>query len=66
MSLSNIERMDVNLLYSIVNMKLRNDYNDLEDLCLSMDIDRGQLLSRLESAGFCYSSSLARFTQQCA
>lgn len=66
MSLSNIERMDVNLLYSIVNMKLRNDFNDLDDLCLSMDIDRGVLESRLQSAGFCYSASLIRFTQQCA
>lgn len=66
MNLTNIERMDVNLLYSIVNMKLRNDYKGLEDLCLSMDIDRGALESRLESAGFSYCRDLSRFTQQCA
>ncbi len=64
MNITNIERMDANLLYSIVNMKLRNEFSDLEDLCLSMDIDRGNLVSRLASAGFNYSPSLSRFTQQ--
>ncbi|HEY9198013.1 MAG TPA: DUF4250 domain-containing protein [Gammaproteobacteria bacterium] len=61
MKRSDVQRMDVNLLYSIVNMKLRNDYADLDDLVRSMDIDRAELETRLGEAGYLYSADVKQF-----
>ncbi len=66
MSINNMETMDINLLFSIVNMKLRNDFADLDDLCLGMDLDREALQSRLKTAGFEYASHLKRFNKSSA
>ena len=33
--LENYKKMDVNMLLSIVNMKLRNESQTLEDLCVT-------------------------------
>lgn len=61
MKRSDVQRMDVNLLYSIVNMKLRNDYADLDDLARSLDIDRAKLEARLGAAGYVYSPEVNQF-----
>ena len=45
---------DPNLLYSYLNMKLRDFYPSLESLCEDMDIDQAALLAGLEAAGFSY------------
>lgn len=45
---------DTNILLSIVNMKLRDSYSDIDELCASEDIDKTELISRLHSAGFEY------------
>ena len=42
------------MLMSVINMKLRDFYPSLDDLCEDMDIDRAELVSALESAGFEY------------
>ena len=42
---------DPYMLLSIVNMKLRDEYPDLDDLCASMDIDRSELTERLSTIG---------------
>lgn len=43
------------MLLSMVNMKLRDGaYDSLEDLCLSLGIDKTDLESRLAQAGFTY------------
>lgn len=47
---------DPNMLLSIVNMKLRDEYSDLDELCASMDIDKETLTRTLSSAGFEYNS----------
>ena len=49
------------MLLSMVNMKLRDEYADLDDLCASLDIDREALVSRLAEAGFSYSPALNQF-----
>jgi hypothetical protein len=61
MKRSDVQRMDVHLLYSIVNMKLRNDYADLDDLARGLDIDRAELEARLGAAGYLYSAELRQF-----
>ena len=55
------DRMDVHLLYSLINTKLRNEFADLEDLARGLDIDRAALETRLGEAGYLYSADLNQF-----
>lgn len=52
---------DVNMLFSYINMKLRDDFNSLEELCKSLDIDQQELESKLKTAGFEYNRELIKF-----
>lgn len=52
---------DPNMLYSVINMKLRDEYPDLASLCRGMDIDESTLRQSLSDAGFHYDSSTNRF-----
>ncbi|MBO5176191.1 MAG: DUF4250 domain-containing protein [Lachnospiraceae bacterium] len=42
------------MLYSFINLKLRDYYSDLDALCEDMDINKEQLVEKLASAGFTY------------
>ena len=64
MYLSKFQTMDINLLLSMVNMKLRNDYPSLDELCLQQDIDKQQLCTRLASADYQYQASINQFKMQ--
>ena len=46
---------DPMMLYSAVNMKLRDRYNSLDELCEDLDIDRADLEHCLAEVGFEYS-----------
>ena len=52
---------DPMMLMSLINMKLRDFYPSLDALCEDMDIDKGQLLEKLASAGFEYNQDLNKF-----
>ncbi|MBQ8051575.1 MAG: DUF4250 domain-containing protein [Bacteroidaceae bacterium] len=52
---------DPMMLYSAVNMKLRDRYNSLDELCADLGIDRRDLESRLAEVGFEYSPKLNKF-----
>lgn len=52
---------DPNILLSFVNMKLRDSYSSLDELCKSLDIDRTELEKKLKSAGFTYDASNNHF-----
>ena len=49
------------MLLSFVNMKLRDEYSDLDELCKSLDIDKSELIEKLSSAGFEYDQQQKRF-----
>lgn len=49
------------ILCSFINMKLRNDYESLEDLCLHLQINRSDLLARLAAVGFEYRQDIKQF-----
>ena len=49
------------MLYSYVNTKLRDEYSSLDDLCVSLGIDRKDLEHRLSIAGFEYEPSINQF-----
>lgn len=46
---------------SFINMKLRDEYASLDELCASLDIDREWLVERLAQAGMEYSEENNKF-----
>lgn len=52
---------DPMMLFSVVNMKLRDCYASLEELCKEMDVDEEKLVSKLKAAGFEYSREHNKF-----
>lgn len=61
MDLVNFEKMDPIMLMSIVNMKLRDEYGDLDNLVKAFDIDKQILLKKLANAGFDYLPEVKQF-----
>ena len=49
------------MLQSVINMKLRDFYTDLDALCDDLDIDRKELEEMLGKAGFEYNEENKRF-----
>ena len=49
------------MLLSYVNMKLRDQNENLDDFCRSEDIDKENLLATLGKAGFVYIESINQF-----
>ena len=50
----NFETKDTMLLYSLVNMKLRDEFLDLDDLANYYGVDKKELLDRFSDAGYEY------------
>ncbi len=61
MELSNFSLMDPGMLYSLVNMRLRNDYSDLHDLVRSLDIDEKGFVEHMRGIGFEYDAEIRQF-----
>jgi len=49
------------MLLSVVNTKLRDEFSDLDDLCSSLDVDRGRLEEKLAQDGFKYEKTVNQF-----
>lgn len=49
------------MLMSVINMKLRDGGESLEELCAGLDIDPAKLKERLAAAGFEYLPEARRF-----
>ncbi len=49
------------MLYSFINMKLRDEYNSLEALCSDLSIDKMELEKKLKTHGFEYNPAKNRF-----
>lgn len=52
---------DVNILFSYINTKLRDEYPSLEDFCRSNMLDRNSICEKLLSAGYIYDEELNKF-----
>lgn len=61
MEIKNYETMDPNMLLSIVNMKLRDEFNTLDDLVKSNNIVKEKLEKRLDDIGYDYCEDLNQF-----
>jgi len=60
MANSNIPKDPVMLL-SFINMKLRDFYPSLDELCADLDLNVNDVSEKLASAGFNYDGKLNRF-----
>lgn len=49
------------VLFSMINMKLRDNYESLDELCEDMDINKSELCQRLSQAGFEYDEKNKKF-----
>ncbi|MBE5967456.1 MAG: DUF4250 domain-containing protein [Lachnospiraceae bacterium] len=49
------------ILLSFVNTKLRDEYPSLDDLCLSLNIDRTQLEATLSTIAYTYNPETNHF-----
>lgn len=61
MNLNNFATMDVNMLLSLVNMQLRDRFDDLDDLCKAQELDKAALVARLASGDFHYQEDQKQF-----
>ena len=52
---------DVFMLLSFVNLKLRDFYSSLDEMCEDMNINKQELCATLNSAGFEYSEENNKF-----
>lgn len=49
------------MLLSFINMKLRDFYDNLDDLCSDLDIEKEEVINRLKSIDYVYDSNLNKF-----
>lgn len=54
-------RMDGFMLLSIINMKLRDEFDSLQSLCEDFDLCEKEVLSRLKAHGYIYSPEINQF-----
>ena len=58
----NFLTMDINIAYSMINMKLRDFYSSLDELCEDMDISKGELTEHFKNNGYIYNENTNQFT----
>ena len=46
---------------SYINQQLRDNYSSLDEMCKSLDIDKDEITSKLNAAGFEYSPENNKF-----
>lgn len=56
-----VMNMDPNILVSLINMKLRDFYSSLEDLCYDIGIEKKDLEEKLRSSNYEYDELLNQF-----
>ena len=52
---------DPMMLFSVINMKLRDNYSSLDELCDDMHIRKEELVQKLKNAEFEYSPENNKF-----
>ena len=53
---------DPEMLVSVINMKLRDEFPSLDELCDTLDEDKEQILATIKSAGYSYREDLNTIT----
>ena len=50
------------MLLSYVNTKLRDDYSSLDELCMSLDADKDEIIEKLSAINYHYDKEINKFT----
>lgn len=53
---------DPEMLYSYINLKLRDEFDSLDSLCDELDIDKADIEAKLAKAGYTYKPELNKFS----
>ena len=61
MAFENYKTTDPYILYSMVNMKLRDENITLDELCKAYEIDKAMLVERLAKINFAYDETTNQF-----
>lgn len=61
MDKSNYISMDTNILLSIVNMKLRDFYSNLDSLCEDIEVNKEDLKEKFNKIGYNYDETINQF-----
>lgn len=49
------------MLLSMINMKLRDQYSSMDELCDDLNEDKAEINKKLESAGFTYDKEVNQY-----
>ena len=52
---------DPMMLLSFLNMKLRDFYSNLDELCNALDLDKEEIVKKMAEAGFEYNETQNKF-----
>ncbi|WP_455586473.1 DUF4250 domain-containing protein [Bacteroides sp.] len=52
---------DPMMLFSVINMKLRDNYSSLDELCDDLHVDKNDIINQLQAVGFEYSPEYNKF-----
>ena len=52
---------DPNILLSVINTGLRDEYSSLDDLCLSRGLSKDEITEKLKGIGYEYDAGLNKF-----
>ena len=52
---------DPMMLFSVINMKLRDNYSSLDELCDDLNVEKEDIIDQLKNAGFEYSPEHNKF-----
>lgn len=55
---------DPEMLYSYVNLKLRDNYSSLDDMCDDLDVSKTEIEEILGNAGYVYNAQANKFTSR--
>lgn len=61
MTNESIQAMDAQILLSIINTKLRDEYKSLESLCDDLNITENEIIKKLKSIGYEYNKKYNQF-----
>ena len=55
---------DPYMLLSYINTKLRDFYDNLDDLCSDLDLDKEDIVNKLNGINYIYDNNLNKFVQK--
>ncbi|WP_251859936.1 DUF4250 domain-containing protein [Clostridium sp. Marseille-Q2269] len=57
-----IKNMNPYILLSLVNTKLRDEFDNLDDLCSTYDLKKEDIINKMETIEYRYDSEINQFT----